>query len=62
MNQHLQRTVTDLKKFGLKLISPCHCAGFKATATLWRAYPEIFALNFSGRVIEAGKETKPRVT
>lgn len=61
-DEYLQKTVTDLKKFGLKLISPCHCTGFKATATLWRAYPETFVLNFSGRIIEAGKETKPRVT
>lgn len=58
-----QRNLTaDLKKFGLKLISPCHCTGFKATATLWRTYPETFVLNFSGRMIEAVKETKPRVT
>ena len=61
-DEYLQKTVTDLKKFGLKLISPCHCTGFKATATLWRAYPETFVLNFSGRIIEAGKETKPRIT
>jgi 7,8-dihydropterin-6-yl-methyl-4-(beta-D-ribofuranosyl)aminobenzene 5'-phosphate synthase len=61
-DEYLQKTVTDLKKFGLKLISPCHCTGFKATATLWKAYPETFVLNFSGRIIEAGKETKPRVT
>jgi len=51
-----------LKKFGLKLISPCHCTGLKATAILWRAYPETFVLNFSGRIIEAGKETKPQAT
>jgi len=61
-DEYLQKTVTDLRKFGLKLISPCHCTGFKATATLWRAYPETFVLNFSGRIIEAGKETKPRIT
>jgi 7,8-dihydropterin-6-yl-methyl-4-(beta-D-ribofuranosyl)aminobenzene 5'-phosphate synthase len=61
-DEYLQKTVTDLKKFGLKLISPCHCTGFKATAILWRAYPETFVLNFSGRIIEAGKETKPRIT
>ncbi len=61
-DEYLQKTVTDLKKFGLKLTSPCHCTGFKATATLWRAYPETFVLNFSGRIIEAGKETKPRIT
>lgn len=61
-DEYLQKTVTDLKKFGLKLVSPCHCTGFKATATLWRTYPETFVLNFSGRIIEADKETKPRIT
>jgi 7,8-dihydropterin-6-yl-methyl-4-(beta-D-ribofuranosyl)aminobenzene 5'-phosphate synthase len=61
-DEYLQKTVTDLKEFGLKLISPCHCTGFKATAILWRAYPETFVLNFSGRIIEAGKQTKPRIT
>jgi len=61
-DEYLQKTVTHLKKFGLKLVSPCHCTGFKATATLWKAYPETFVLNFSGRIIEASKETEPRIT
>jgi hypothetical protein len=28
---------------------------------LWQAFPDIFVLNFCGRVIEAGKEPEPRV-
>jgi 7,8-dihydropterin-6-yl-methyl-4-(beta-D-ribofuranosyl)aminobenzene 5'-phosphate synthase len=59
--EYLQRTIIELKQFGLKLISPCHCTGFKAEAKLWNAFPGAFVLNFSGRMIEAGKELKPRV-
>jgi 7,8-dihydropterin-6-yl-methyl-4-(beta-D-ribofuranosyl)aminobenzene 5'-phosphate synthase len=58
---YIQRTTTELKQFGLKLISPCHCTGFKAMTSLWNAFPEAFVLNYSGRTIEAGKEPKPRV-
>jgi 7,8-dihydropterin-6-yl-methyl-4-(beta-D-ribofuranosyl)aminobenzene 5'-phosphate synthase len=59
--EYLQQTITELKQFGLGLISPCHCTGFKAGANLWNAFPNAFVLNFSGRTIEAGKEPKPRV-
>lgn len=59
--RYLQKTTTELKQFGLKLISPCHCTGFKATVNLWNAFPKAFVLNFSGRTIEAGREPKPRV-
>jgi len=59
--EYLQKTITELEQFRLKLISPCHCTGFKATAKLWNAFPTAFVLNFSGRTIEAGKEPKPRV-
>lgn len=59
--EYLHKTITELKRFGLKLISPCHCTGFKATANLWNAFPTAFVLDFSGRIIEPGKEPKPRV-
>jgi 7,8-dihydropterin-6-yl-methyl-4-(beta-D-ribofuranosyl)aminobenzene 5'-phosphate synthase len=60
-DDYLKATVAGLKQFGLKLISLCHCTGFKATATLWNAFPESFVLNYSGRTIEIGKEPKPRI-
>ena len=53
---YIQQTIKGLKQFELSLISPCHCTGFKATTMLWQAFPKAFVLNFSGRVIEAGKE------
>lgn len=59
--EYLQKTFKELGGFGLSLISPCHCTGFKATARLWHAFPQAFVLNFSGRVIEAGKEPEDRV-
>jgi 7,8-dihydropterin-6-yl-methyl-4-(beta-D-ribofuranosyl)aminobenzene 5'-phosphate synthase len=58
---YLQQTMNELKQFGLKLISPCHCTGFKAMTQLWKTFPDKFVFNFSGRIIEAGKEPKPRV-
>ena len=60
-DEYLESTIAELKKFGLGLISPCHCTGFKATARLWEAFPDEFVLNYSCRVIEAGKEPDPRV-
>ncbi len=59
--KYLQQTIKGLKEFGLGLISPCHCTGFRATAELWQAFPKAFVLNFSGRVIEAEKEPEKRV-
>lgn len=59
--EYFRQTVEELKQFGLSLISPCHCTGFKATAKMWQAFPDAFILNFSGRVIEAGKEPERRI-
>ena len=59
--EYFQQTVDELKRCRLKLISPCHCTGFKATASLWQIFPDAFVLNFSGRAIEAGKEPEMRV-
>ena len=58
---YLEQTLRALEGVGLRLLSPCHCTGFKATARLWQAFPDAFVLNFCGRVIEAGKEPENRV-
>jgi 7,8-dihydropterin-6-yl-methyl-4-(beta-D-ribofuranosyl)aminobenzene 5'-phosphate synthase len=60
-DHYLEQTITELKKFNLSLISPCHCTAFKATAMLWQAFQEKFVLNFCLRVIEAGKIPKRRI-
>lgn len=59
--RYLQHTIEGLKQFELKLISPCHCTGFKAMAKLWQVFNDSFVLNFSGRIIEASKETEDRL-
>jgi 7,8-dihydropterin-6-yl-methyl-4-(beta-D-ribofuranosyl)aminobenzene 5'-phosphate synthase len=59
--EYLQRTTDGLRHFGLRLISPCHCTGFEAKVRLWQAFPEAFVVNFSGRIIEAGKEPEERI-
>jgi 7,8-dihydropterin-6-yl-methyl-4-(beta-D-ribofuranosyl)aminobenzene 5'-phosphate synthase len=58
-DEYVEKTISGLTE--LKLISPCHCTGFKAEARLWNAFPDQFVLNYSGRMIKAGKEPKPRV-
>lgn len=58
-DEYVEKTINGL--IGLQLISPCHCTGFKSEARLWKTFPEQFVLNHSGRVIEVGKEPKPRV-
>ena len=58
-DEYVEKTIAGLT--GLKLISPCHCTGFKAEARLWKSFPDQFVLNYSGKMIEAGKEPKPRV-
>jgi 7,8-dihydropterin-6-yl-methyl-4-(beta-D-ribofuranosyl)aminobenzene 5'-phosphate synthase len=60
-NEYVEQTIKELGQFGLGLISPCHCTGFKGTARLWQAFPQAFVWNFSGRVIEVGKEPERRV-
>jgi 7,8-dihydropterin-6-yl-methyl-4-(beta-D-ribofuranosyl)aminobenzene 5'-phosphate synthase len=59
--EYLQKTIQELQEFGLELISPCHCTGFKATARLWQTFPEKFVLNFSGRIIAATEEPEDRL-
>jgi 7,8-dihydropterin-6-yl-methyl-4-(beta-D-ribofuranosyl)aminobenzene 5'-phosphate synthase len=61
-DEYLEQTIREVGQFGLRLISPCHCTGFKATARLWQAFPQAFVQNFSGRVIKIGEEPEPRVT
>ena len=48
----LERILDEFKKFGLKLMSPCHCTGFKPTAMIWQRFPDEFVLNYSGKEIE----------
>lgn len=43
--------VSALEFHSPKLISPCHCTGFRATNMILAAFSQRFILNFSGRII-----------
>jgi 7,8-dihydropterin-6-yl-methyl-4-(beta-D-ribofuranosyl)aminobenzene 5'-phosphate synthase len=58
---YVRRTMDEVRRFSPRLLSPCHCTGFRATARFAGEFPESFALNFCGRVIEAGREPEPRL-
>lgn len=58
---YLVKTVQEFQAFKFRLLSPCHCTGFKATAELWNTFPEAFVLNYCGRVIDFGKKITPRI-
>jgi 7,8-dihydropterin-6-yl-methyl-4-(beta-D-ribofuranosyl)aminobenzene 5'-phosphate synthase len=58
---YLGRTIRALQTQGLRLISPCHCTGFKATAKLWQEFLAVFVLNFCGRVLRVGEDPKMRL-
>jgi len=60
-NEYIDDTIEALGRFCLKMISPCHCTGFKATARLMQSFSEKFVLNFCGRIIEAGETPDPTV-
>lgn len=60
-DDYVQRTISELKKFGFAVISPCHCTGWKATTWFWQAFPKEFILNHCYRVIEAGKRPERQV-
>jgi 7,8-dihydropterin-6-yl-methyl-4-(beta-D-ribofuranosyl)aminobenzene 5'-phosphate synthase len=60
-DEYLNRTIMEFADFGLNLISPCHCTGFKATAEFWRAFPKEFVVNCCLRVIKAGKIPEDRL-
>jgi len=52
----VERTFDELGKFGLQLMSACHCTGFNPTSLLGQRFPDEFVLNYSGKVIELEKK------
>lgn len=59
--EYIKRTTGELRKFNLKLFSPCHCTGFNAMSILSREFPEQFAVNYCGRVFKSGEKPSPMV-
>jgi len=60
-DKEIKPIVDALKSYRPRLISPCHCTGFLATGMIWDAFEKEFILNFTGRTIDSGKATQPRV-
>ncbi|KYH39238.1 MAG: hypothetical protein AYL28_001000 [Candidatus Bathyarchaeota archaeon B23] len=58
---YIRRTLEAVKPFDLRMVSPCHCTGFRAMALFLEAFPEGFILNYSGRVIEVGETPRSRL-
>jgi 7,8-dihydropterin-6-yl-methyl-4-(beta-D-ribofuranosyl)aminobenzene 5'-phosphate synthase len=58
---YIEKTIEELRRLGLRFLSPCHCTGFKAMAMLYNAFPDTFVVNYCGRVFEAGKEPRRRL-
>lgn len=60
-DDYILRTAKELKKYNLKLFSPCHCTGFNAMSILHREFGELFAVNYCGRVFKSGEKPSPMV-
>ena len=58
---YIEETINEMKKFGLNILSPCHCTGFKAASLLLSAFPNEFVVNCCLREIEAGKAIEQRL-
>jgi 7,8-dihydropterin-6-yl-methyl-4-(beta-D-ribofuranosyl)aminobenzene 5'-phosphate synthase len=54
----LNETLKKLREFDLKLMSPAHCTGHKSISAINQAFPDVFVLNFAGRVIDTAKKIK----
>ncbi len=59
--EDIKPVVHALKRYTPKLISPCHCTGFRATNMIHEAFERQFILNFSGRTISSWKATRPSI-
>lgn len=60
-DEHILRTSNEMKKFGLELVSPCHCTGFNAMSIMHREFGDRFVVNYCGRVIKSGEKPSPMV-
>jgi len=60
-DDYIGRTADALQGFGLRLISPSHCTGFKAAAALMARFGDRFLLNYCGRTIKAGERPRTPV-
>jgi 7,8-dihydropterin-6-yl-methyl-4-(beta-D-ribofuranosyl)aminobenzene 5'-phosphate synthase len=57
-DDYIGRSADALEGFGLRLISPSHCTGFRAAATLWSRFRDRFVLNYCGRTMKSGESPR----
>lgn len=60
-DDYIMRIAEELRRFGLKLFSPCHCTGFNAMSIFRREFREEFAVNYCGRVFKSWEKPDPMV-
>jgi 7,8-dihydropterin-6-yl-methyl-4-(beta-D-ribofuranosyl)aminobenzene 5'-phosphate synthase len=60
-NPYVFKTANELKKYNLKLFSPCHCTGFNAMSLLHNEFKDSFAVNYCGRVFKSWEKPDPMV-
>ncbi|MCJ7648468.1 MAG: MBL fold metallo-hydrolase [Candidatus Lokiarchaeota archaeon] len=53
-DDYIKKTIQGLKSHEFKLLSPCHCTGFKATCVLYNNFQKEFHLNYCGRKFDIG--------
>ncbi len=53
--EYTRATIEGLRRHDIRILSPCHCTGFRAMAELYSAFPQSFTLNYSGNVLEPAK-------
>lgn len=57
----LNETIKRLKDYGLKLMAPSHCTGYKTMIALSQTFPDAFMLNYTGRTIDTSKRLKDKI-
>jgi len=48
----MDQTVTELRRFNIQRLIPCHCTGFAATVRLWNEFPGKCEICTTGTVIQ----------
>ena len=52
--KHVELTIAELKKFGVRRLGACHCTGFHATVRLAQEFSRAFFPNNAGTRLEIG--------
>jgi 7,8-dihydropterin-6-yl-methyl-4-(beta-D-ribofuranosyl)aminobenzene 5'-phosphate synthase len=50
--ERISRTIEELGRLGVRLLSPAHCTGMRAAAAMWLAFPNNCVACHAGKVFE----------